>query len=195
MTNNPMEKFSQWLEKAKNNPAITEPTAMSLATATKDGEPSVRMVLLKNLDERGFVFYTNLESRKSAELKQNPKAALCFYWMPLERQVRVEGKIEPVSDVEADAYFVTRQRDSQIGAWSSKQSQVLPQRIDLLQNISETIARFENSPIPRPPFWSGWRLTPNRIEFWQQGDFRLHERELFTRNDKNNNWEVSALYP
>lgn len=193
MTINPITQFSAWLEEAKNNSVITEPTAMSLATSSKNGEPSVRMVLLKHLDERGFVFYTNLESRKSHEIKQNPKAALCFYWMPLERQVRIEGKIEQVSDEEADTYFATRQRDSQIGAWSSKQSQVLPQRVDLLQNISENIARFENAPVPRPPFWSGFRLIPNRIEFWQQGDFRLHERELFTRDGSD--WKTSSLYP
>ncbi|MEQ1789025.1 MAG: pyridoxamine 5'-phosphate oxidase [Rickettsiales bacterium] len=192
-TQNPIDKFSEWLEKAKNTTAIVEPTAMSLATADANGSPSVRIVLLKNFNENGFVFYTNLESRKSAELKQNPKAALCFYWMSLERQIRIEGKIEKVSDEEADAYFATRGRDSQIGAWSSKQSQVLPQKVDLLQNISDNIARFENNPVLRPPFWSGWRLVPNRIEFWQQGDFRLHERELFTISGKN--WETASLYP
>lgn len=197
MTKNPINQFSKWLEEAKKNPTIIEPTAMSLATSTKDGTPSVRMLLLKGLDERGFVFYTNLNSRKSAELKQNPKAAGCFYWMPLERQVRVEGKIEHVSDAEADAYFATRARDSQIGAWVSQQSQVLPERVDLLQAISDKIAQFDGVSVPRPPFWSGWRLIPNRIEFWQQGDFRLHEREVFTRssNDTSNNWEISFLYP
>lgn len=193
MPNNPIKKISQWLEEAKTHPAITEPTAMALATATASGKPSVRMVLLKGLDERGFVFYTNLQSRKAIELEENPQAALCFYWMPLERQVRVEGKIEKTSDAEADAYFATRQRDSQIGAWASRQSQILPARIDLLQAISDRIAQFEGVGVPRPPFWSGWRLIPDKIEFWQQGDFRLHDRELFTRN--GNNWEVSSLYP
>ncbi len=197
MTKNPINQFSKWLEEAKKNPTIIEPTAMSLATSTKDGMPSVRMVLLKGLDERGFVFYTNLNSRKSVELKQNPKAAGCFYWMPLEQQVRVEGKIEHVSDTEADAYFATRARDSQIGAWVSQQSQILPERVELLQAISDKIAQFDGVSVPRPPFWSGWRLIPNRIEFWQQGDFRLHEREVFTRgaNDTSNNWEISFLYP
>lgn len=197
MTKNPINQFSKWLEEAKKNPTIIEPTAMSLATSTKDGMPSVRMVLLKGLDERGFVFYTNLNSRKSVELKQNPKAAGCFYWMPLEQQVRIEGKIEHVSDTEADAYFATRARDSQIGAWVSQQSQVLPERVELLQAISDKIAQFDGVSVPRPPFWSGWRLIPNRIEFWQQGDFRLHEREVFTRgaNDTSNNWEISFLYP
>ena len=193
MPDNPIKKFSQWLEEAKANPTITEPTAVALATATASGKPSVRMVLLKGLDERGFVFYTNLQSRKAIELEENPQAALCFYWMELERQVRVEGKIEKTSDAEADVYFATRQRDSQIGAWASRQSQILPARIDLLQAISDRIAQFEGADVPRPPFWSGWRLIPDKIEFWQQGDFRLHDRELFTRNGSH--WEVSSLYP
>lgn len=166
---------------------------MALATATRGGIPSVRIVLLKGLDERGFVFYTNLESRKSAELKENPNAALCFYWMELNRQVRIEGKIEQVSAAQADAYFATRARDSQIGAWSSKQSQLLPERADLLQAISDNMAKFDGKKVPRPPFWSGWRVVPEKIEFWQQGDFRLHERELFTRS--KNGWETYSLYP
>lgn len=197
MSKNPITQFSEWLEEAKKNPSITEPTAMSLATATKDAVPAVRMVLLKGLDERGFVFYTNLDSRKSSELKENPKAAACFYWMALERQVRIEGKIEAVSDKEADAYFASRARDSQIGAWSSKQSQILPERNVLLQEISNKMAEFEGVPVPRPPFWSGWRIIPQRIEFWQQGDFRLHEREVFTRNKNaaSNDWEITFLYP
>lgn len=197
MSKNPITQFSEWLEEAKKNPSITEPTAMSLATATKDAVPAVRMVLLKGLDERGFVFYTNLDSRKSSELKENPKAAACFYWMALERQVRIEGKIEAVSDKEADAYFASRARDSQIGAWSSKQSQILPERNVLLQEISNKMAEFEGVPVPRPPFWSGWRIIPQRIEFWQQGDFRLHEREVFTRNKNaaSNDWEIAFLYP
>lgn len=197
MNKNPIEQFSEWLEEAKKNPAIIEPTAMSLATATKDAVPSVRMVLLKVLDERGFSFYTNLGSRKSRELKENPQAAACFYWMPLERQVRIEGKIEAVSDNEADAYFATRPRDSQIGAWASNQSQILPERNVLLQEISNRLAEFEGGPVPRPRFWSGWRIVPEKIEFWQQGDFRLHEREVFTRNKNlsGNNWEIAFLYP
>lgn len=197
MSKNPITKFSEWLEEAKKNPSITEPTAMSLATATKDGAPSLRMVLLKGLDERGFVFYTNLDSRKSIEIKQNPQAAACFYWMSLERQVRIEGKIEAVADKEADAYFATRPRDSQIGAWASRQSQILPERNVLLQEISNRLAEFEGGAVPRPPFWSGWRIIPEMIEFWQQGDFRLHEREVFTRskNAGSNDWEIAFLYP
>lgn len=197
MNKNPIAQFSEWLEEAKRNTSIIEPTAMSLATATKDAVPSVRMVLLKGLDERGFVFYTNLNSRKSIEIKQNPQAAGCFYWMPLERQVRIEGRIEAVSDKEADIYFATRARDSQIGAWVSRQSETLPERNVMLQEISERMADFENVPVPRPPFWSGWRLIPDKIEFWQQGDFRLHEREVFIRNKdvKSNDWETVFLYP
>ncbi len=193
MEKDPIKQFSQWLEEAKKNKSITEPTAVSLATATKEGIPSARMVLLKGLDHRGFVFYTNLTSRKSDELKQNPNAALCFYWMQLERQVRVEGKIERVSDGEADAYFAARPRDSQIGAWASKQSQILEDRNDLLQDVSSIMARFDGVKVPRPPFWSGWRVVPVRIEFWQQGNFRLHEREVFVRN--GDNWAISSLYP
>ncbi len=193
MKNTPINKFKTWLEEAKKHASISEPTAMSLATATESGIPSVRIVLLKGLDERGFVFYTNLESRKSAELTSNPNAALCFYWMPLERQVRIEGKIERVSDAEADEYFASRPRDSQIGAWSSKQSRELPERVELLQAISDNTAKFEGKNVPRPAFWSGWRLTPQTIEFWQQGDFRIHEREVFTRVASD--WKISHLYP
>lgn len=189
----PINQFAQWLEDAKNHPGIPEPTAMSLATARPDGTPSVRIVLLKGLDERGFVFYTNLESQKSAELKANDKVALCFYWMQLTRQVRVEGIVQPVSDEEADAYFATRARESQIGAWSSQQSRILPDRVDLLKIIADNTAKFDGKPIPRPPFWSGWRVVPQRIEFWRQGDFRLHEREVYVRREDD--WQTAWLYP
>jgi len=190
---NPIHQFKNWLEEAKKDPTLTEPTAMSVATATKDGTPSVRILLLKEVDERGFVFYTNFESRKSLELAENPKASLCFYWMPLELQVRVEGRVERVSDEQADAYFATRARDSQIGAWSSKQSRVLSAKVDLLQAISDNMAKFEGKPVPRPPHWSGWRVIPSTIEFWKQGDFRLHEREIFTKTADG--WAVENLYP
>jgi len=195
MKKDPIAQFGKWLDEAKQNPAIIEPTAMSLATATRDGTPSVRIVLLKELEENGFVFYTNMESHKSLELARNPQASLCFYWMPLERQVRIEGRAERVSDEQADSYFATRQRDSQIGAWSSQQSRTLPKRVDLLQAISDNISRFEGEVVPRPPHWSGWRIIPHRIEFWQQGDFRLHEREVFTHNIHSNTWEIVNLYP
>ena len=193
MTKDPIKQFAQWLGEAKKNPSIAEPTAACLATATKDAFPSARMVLLKEFDERGFVFYTNLKSRKGDEIIQNPNVAMCFYWMPLERQVRIEGRVEQVSDEQADAYFATRPRDSRIGAWVSRQSQPLKGRNDLLQAISETMARFDGGDVPRPPFWSGFRVVTNKIEFWQQGDFRLHERELFMRN--GDSWAISALYP
>ena len=190
---NPTQKFIQWLDEAKANKAIKEPTAMALATADKDASPSVRIVLLKEVDDRGFVFYTNLESQKSGEIKQNPKAALCFHWMPMERQVRVEGKIEPVSEAEADAYFASRPRESQIGAWSSKQSRELSGKAELMQEIAKNTVKFVGRSVPRPPFWSGWRIKHERIEFWQQGAFRIHDREVFTRS--GNDWAVMKLYP
>ena len=189
----PILKFSEWLEQAKKQKSIAEPTAMCLATADSKGQPSARIVLLKAFDARGFVFYTNLESRKSHEIAQNPKAALCFHWMPLEKQVRIEGRIEPVSDVEADAYFATRPRDSRIGAWSSKQSALLPSRDELVKAVEENTAIFKGQDIPRPPFWSGWRVIPEAIEFWEQGESRLHEREVFTREGQG--WDVKKLYP
>ena len=191
MTQKPIEQFADWLEQAKAEKSIKEPTAMTLATATTVGKPSARIVLLKNHDERGFVFYTNLESRKSEEIKANPYAALCFHWMPLEKQVRVEGRIEPVSVEEADAYFASRPRESRIGAWASKQSRTLPHRGALM--LAEYTAKFLGREVPRPPFWSGWRVVPDRIEFWQQSAFRLHDREVFTRVGQG--WDVEKLYP
>lgn len=193
MGTDPITLFSTWLNQARRHVGIIEPTAACLATAGKDGRPSARIVLIKQADAEGFVFYTNMDSRKGQELKDNPKAALCFYWMPLRRQVRVEGIVEQVSDAEADAYFATRPRESQIGAWASKQSQRLEDRDELLKAAAATQDRFENQPVPRPPFWSGWRLVPDAIEFWQQGDFRLHERELYIK--KAQRWEMEILYP
>jgi len=190
---NPIEKFVEWLDKAKATKAITEPTAMTLATADASGAPSARMVLLKDVDERGFVFYTNLESRKSGEIKQNPNVALCFYWMTLKRQVRVEGHIEQVSDIEADAYFATRARDSQIGAWSSQQSRELSGKAELMAAIAKNTLKFAGRAVPRPPHRSGWRVIPSRIEFWQEGSFRIHDREVFIREGEG--WDVKKLYP
>jgi pyridoxamine 5'-phosphate oxidase len=188
----PLTQFHAWLSEASAHPAIKEPTAMTLATANASGVPSARIVLLKEASEAGFTFYTNLESRKSRELKQNPHAALVFYWMPLDKQVRIEGTITEVSAAEADAYFATRGREKQLGAWASRQSETLPNRTALEARIAEAAARFPNT-VPRPAHWSGWRLSPQRIEFWIQKDYRLHERELFTRNAAG--WESSALYP
>jgi len=189
----PIEQFLRWQERAKRHQGILEPTAASLATVGKGGQPSVRIILVKQVDARGFVFYTNMQSRKSEELRQNPKAALCFHWMPLRLQVRVEGHVEPVSDAEADVYFATRPRESRIGSWSSKQSQPLPDRDVLVKAVAENTKKFEGADVPRPSFWSGWRIVPEQIEFWQEGENRLHERELYVR--KGNGWDVSKLYP
>ena len=172
---------------------ILEPTAMALGTADARGRPSVRMVLLKGFDERGFSFYTNLESRKAAELAENPVAALCFHWQPMEVQVRIEGRVEPVSEAEADEYFASRPRGSQVGAWASKQSRPLPDRSELEARIAEIEARFADAEIARPGFWSGYRVVPERIEFWYGRASRLHEREVFMRS--GDGWEVERLYP
>jgi len=190
---NPLPQFSEWLDAAKARKDIAEPTAMSLATIGGDGQPSLRIVLLKAHDERGFVFYTNLQSRKSRELFANPKAALCFHWMPLERQVRIEGTAEPVSDAEADAYFASRPRESQLGAWGSKQSEPLTNLAVLFQEIKDAEAAYDGRDVPRPPHWSGWRIVPQQIEFWQQGAFRLHDRQLYVKNGAG--WSVTGLYP
>ncbi len=189
----PIAKFIDWLSDVEQNSGLAEPSAMTLATADAKGNPSARIVLLKGVDQRGFVFYTNLESAKSDDIKENPKAALCFYWMPLKRQVRVEGRVEPVAADEADAYFAGRPRESQIGAWASKQSRRLEHREDLLQAVADNSEKFAGKHVPRPSFWSGWRVVPEKIEFWEQGDHRLHDRELFTRDGKK--WRVETLYP
>lgn len=166
---------------------------MTLATATPQGMPSARIVLLKAYDARGFVFYTNFTSRKGNEMLENPHAALVFYWPPLDKQVRIEGDLRPVSDAEADLYFATRERHRQAGAWASLQSQPLDQRSTLIERVAEIEAQYQNRTIPRPPHWSGMRLAPRRIEFWHQRDARLHDREVFTRTDAG--WEHTLLYP
>ena len=170
-----------------------EPDAMVLSTVDPEGRPSARYVLLKGVDERGFVFYTNLGSRKARALAAHPHAALTFYWPPLEKQVRVEGDVERVSDAEADAYFVTRPRESQIGAWASKQSTSLASPASLDERIRNVRERFEGAPVPRPPFWSGFRVVARSIEFWTRDPARLHERVLFQRS--NGQWERSLLFP
>lgn len=189
----PIAIFSEWLDLAHRHGGIAEPTAMCLATADAAGRPSARIVLLKSHDHRGFVFYTNLESRKSLEIRVNPHGALCFHWMPLERQVRIEGPLAPVSEAEADAYFASRPRDSRLGAWSSRQSRPLKERQELLDAVARNTARFEGADVPRPEYWSGWRLSPERMEFWRQSDFRLHDRDVFTRTQSG--WESGKLYP
>ena len=192
MADDPHAIFEEWLAEARLSEP-NDPTAMALATADAAGRPSCRMVLLKGHDERGFVFYTNRESRKGAELAANPHAALLFHWKSLRRQVRIEGPVEPVGDAEADAYFATRAPDSQLGAWASDQSRPLDRRETFEQRYEEVRARFEGGEVPRPPHWSGYRVAPERIEFWSDRAHRLHERRLFTR--VAGGWSEGLLYP
>ncbi len=190
--NDPIALFLSWFEEAQHC-GLQEPASMVLATATKEGRPSARVVLLRKATEQGFVFFTNLTSRKGKELADNPHAALCFHWMPLERQVRVEGKVERVSDKEADDYFSTQARGSQLSAWASKQSLPMAEAHDLPNRMQEMADKFAGGPIPRPFFWSGLRVVPERIEFWQQGEFRLHTRIVYTRTPTG--WVTERLYP
>ena len=188
----PIEIFKEWYEEAKATEPVN-PNAMTLATADDEGRPSARMVLLKDVDVDGFVFYTNLGSRKALELNANPHAALCFYWKTLAKQVRVEGVIELVADAEADAYFASRPRLSQLGAWASKQSQPLEGRMALEKRIAKYTAKFNVGTIPRPDFWSGFRLRPVQIELWNEEAFRLHDRTRYKRD--GDGWTMDSLYP
>ncbi len=190
--NDPIALMQGWLAEAEAAEPVN-PAAAALATATADGVPSVRMVLLKGLDARGLVFYTNLESRKGHELAENPNASLCFYWRQLGRQLRVDGAVEPVGEDEADAYFASRDRASRIGAWASKQSQKLESTGALEKQVAKYTARFGIGEIPRPEFWSGFRLAPALIEFWSQGTFRLHKRVVYLKSDDD--WTTERLYP
>jgi len=191
----PIALFQQWLADAQKLPReqLPEPTAFALATVSDSGQPSIRMLLLKSVDPEGFVFYTNLESRKGRELAANRRAAMTFHWAPLERQVRIEGRVTSVRDEEADAYFATRPRGSQIGAWASRQSRPMERATDLDARVAEFERKFDGREVPRPAFWSGYRLQPSAIEFWRGRPNRLHERQLYVREGEG--WRVQLLYP
>ena len=191
----PFRRFRDLLDAAiaMERALLPEPTAFSLGTVGAEGQPAVRILLLKGVDERGFVFYTNRESRKGVELLAHPQAALCFHWQPLERQVRVEGIARPVPDDEADAYFATRPRGSQIGAWASQQSRRIAEPGDLEARVGEIERRFADRAVPRPPHWSGFRLVPHRMEFWHNMPSRLHERHAYQRSADG--WRMEVLYP
>ena len=190
----PFALFETWLNEAiKNEP--NDPNAMALATVDPDGLPDVRMVLMKGFDTAGFVFYSHIASQKGRELAANPKAALLFHWKSLRRQVRIRGNVTPVTDAEADAYFATRPKQAQIGAWASKQSQELESRFAFEQAIAKVAAKHVIGDVPRPPGWSGWRISPSRIEFWHDRPFRLHDRIEFRRDAAGKPWSKTRMYP
>lgn len=190
---NPFIQFQKWFDEALTA-QLLEPNAMTVATATTDGKPSARMVLLKDFDERGFVFFTNYNSHKGQELAENPQAALVFWWAELERQVRICGHVEKVSENDSDRYFQSRPFNSRLGAWASNQSEVIESRIILEQRLQELKAKYENQDIPRPPHWGGLRVIPTEIEFWQGRSSRLHDRILYTRLD-DGDWKIQRLSP
>ena len=188
----PFDLFDSWFGDAKES-ETSDPNAVAVATVSGDGKPSVRMVLLKSVDEQGFVFYTNLGSRKANQIEANNNVAMCFNWKSLKRQVRVEGAVQPVSPEEADEYFGSRPKMSQIGAWASKQSQKLEGRLALEKRIAEYTAKFNIGTVPRPEFWSGFRLVPEMVEFWQDQTFRLHDRIVYERD--GDGWATHRLFP
>ena len=190
--NDPIELFKVWMEEAKIS-ELNDPNALALATADKNAKPSVRMVLLKDINREGFVFYTNLESQKGNELKVNPNASMCFHWKSLLRQIRINGKLSKVEDNIADQYYNSRSYESKIGAWASKQSTVLKKRSDLISSIENYKNKYRSS-VPRPQHWSGWILSPLNIEFWLDGDSRIHERLLYNK-DESGNWNKFLLNP
>ncbi len=191
---NPIERFRQWHDALPFAQNDMQRIAMTLATASKEGVPSARIVLLKSYDEQGFVFYTNMESHKSHDLNENPIASLCFGWIAQCRQIRITGKAEKVTGAEADEYYASRPLFSRIGAWASAQSHILSSRQELLDKVTALQAQYsEENPPPRPPFWSGWRVIPTEIEFWQEAPNRLHDRDLYTRTPQG--WAMHKLYP
>jgi pyridoxamine 5'-phosphate oxidase len=190
----PFALFGEWLKDAEQSEP-NDPNAMALATVDEEGLPNVRMVLLKGFDDRGFVFYTNFESQKGQEILGTRKAALCFHWKSLRRQVRVRGPVTPVSDNEADAYFASRPRDSRIGAWASQQSRPLQGRFELEAAVASHALKYAIGEVPRPPHWSGFRIMPVSIEFWHDRPFRLHDRVVFRRTTENDKWNRTRLYP
>lgn len=190
----PIALFSDWMVEARTH-ELNDSNAMALATADEAGLPDVRMVLLKGVDESGFVFYTNSESAKGGQVAQSGKAALCFHWKSLRRQVRIRGQVEQVTDAEADAYFESRARGSQIGAWASDQSRPAKSREEIEGKVKAAEARYADVPVPRPPHWFGWRVKPLQIEFWRDRPFRLHDRLLFRRSTLEDAWTSSRLYP
>ena len=191
---NPLELFKEWFDEAKKT-EINDPNALALATSSKNGIPSVRMVLLKDFNEKGFVFYTNLKSKKSQDIQSNPHASMCFHWKSLLRQIRIVGELNNVSDKDADAYYNSRSYGSRIGAWASKQSTILKDRDELYQSINNFKKKFpDEKKVPRPPNWSGWNLYPIEIEFWLDGKDRIHERLCYIRKG-NDKWEKNLLSP
>ena len=193
MADDPFALFARWMSQAEES-EINDPDAMAIATSTPDGRPSVRMVLLRRHGPAGFGFFTNLESRKGQEIAANPWGALCIHWKSLRKQVRAEGRLERLSDADADDYFASRARDSRIGSWASDQSRPLDRRETFEARVAEMQARFADQDVPRPPHWSGFRLIPDTIEFWADRQFRLHERRLFTRQP-DGGWSEGLLYP
>ena len=194
VASDPVEQFERWFAEARADSRIAWAEAACLSTLGPDRTPEGRMVLMKGFGATGFVFYTNTESRKGRSLAAHPRAGMTFYWEPLGRQVRVRGRVEPVSDVDADAYFASRQRGSQIGAWASDQSAKLASRADLEARVQEVEARFSSGRVPRPPHWTGFRIVPEAIEFWQEGEFRLHDRFAYARS-ADGDWKCNRLHP
>lgn len=189
----PFDRFRTWFDEARERAVTPYPDAMCLSTVSRHGAPSSRIVLLKGMDDRGFVFYTNMHSRKSQEIRDSQSVALNFFWAALGRQVRIEGLAETVTDAESDAYFAGRPRESQLGAWASLQSEPMAERQEIKDRFAEVVKRYEGQDVPRPPHWGGWRVVPNRIEFWEEGAHRLHHRHVYIRSAEG--WTGEILYP